>query len=89
MLHPGINIRVYQSFSGATIQKVSIMDEVTKIPDTMFWGSSIEEIDIPESVDEIGGYAFYEAKLPNDFKISDKVKVGHMAFEGSTYEYVE
>ncbi len=69
------------SFQSATIEKLTISEGVTAIPNYSFYMSTIQEIDIPENVTAIGDYAFWYAKLPEGFQIGKGVKtIGRYAF---------
>ncbi len=80
-----------KSFMNTTVDKVTISENVTIIPNNIFYMSNIREIEIPEHVTSIGDYAFWYAKLPEGFQIGKGVKnIGRYAFaySGITLETV-
>jgi len=76
------------SMNGATIEKVTIKENVIRIPNYIFGGSTILQIDIPQNVKEIGYGSFYYAKLPENFSVPESVTVATNAFKNSTYNYI-
>ena len=63
-----------------------IPDEIVKIGSHSFWGCPIESIDIPNTVEEIAGYAFTSSSITN-FDLPDGCKTfGAMAFYGTPIE---
>lgn len=64
------------------IHKVIIKDGTTVIDDAAFWDSIVMQISLPDSVTEIGAYAFYNCQNLKRVNVDDKLrKVGDSAFE--------
>ncbi len=73
-------------FRESTIKKITFYDTVTVIGDSAFRGATIEErFIIPNTVQEIGEYAFYKSQLPYDYDMGVGIKkIGREAFSGCT-----
>lgn len=90
-----------QAFYLSQISSVKLPDSITKINGSIFagafMGSSIEEIDIPESVESIGHYAFAACSSLKSITINnpycdiyddpDTIATGSEGFSGTIYGY--
>ncbi|BCP64767.1 hypothetical protein SUT503_18250 [Streptococcus parasuis] len=73
-------------FTGSNnLKKVTFEDGITVIPASILAGSSVEEIQLPSSVETIDSYAFSENKYLKKINLKDGVKAIHSgAFAGNT-----
>ncbi|HFI0336023.1 TPA: leucine-rich repeat protein [Streptococcus suis] len=73
-------------FTGSNnLKKVTFEDGITVIPASILAGTSVEEIQLPSSVETIDSYAFSENKYLKKINLKDGVKAIHSgAFAGNT-----
>ena len=71
-------------FSGSNIQKAIIQQDMTIIPEDLFQkNSTLKYVSIPDSVTEIGNYAFEGCSNLTGIEIPEMVtKIGNAAFSG-------
>ena len=62
---------------------VEIPEGVTKIPDHALEGGKFKTLKIPDSLVEIGEYAFYKASLPDVMNFKNVKKIGANAFRAA------
>ena len=80
----GVNAQGAFAEGRSSIQRVTIADNVMKIPKGLFRETTIHEITIPESVEIIGESAFWGARLPDSFQLGKGVKkIESSAFENA------
>lgn len=71
------------------MDKIVIPSGVTKIPDNAFLGYNCKEIEIPDSVTEIGCHAFeYTSNLESITLPAGLTDIGHSAFENSGFRNI-
>lgn len=71
------------------MDKIVIPSGVTKIPDNAFLGYNCKEIEIPDSVTEIGCHAFeYTSNLESITLPAGLTDIGHSAFEDSGFRTI-
>ena len=73
----------YKHISGYIADSYTILDGVTTIADGAFYGASVYQIIIPDTVTQIGAYAFYGCRYLTSITIPDSVEyIDDSAFEG-------
>ncbi len=66
-----------------SLKRVRLPAGLTKIPETLMWGSAITSIDIPDGVTEIGKSAFSDCDRLKSVTLPESVRViGDSAFNG-------
>ena len=80
-------LRVCENCSNLAV--IDIPDTVEKIGESAFFASGIESVVIPDSVTEIGSYAFANCENLTEVSLGDRVKIiGNSAFRDTALTHV-